>query len=53
MTNLDGGVFSIQINFSVRFPDEQPRVKFSTNMYHHRITSTKMSYLEINCHGRD
>lgn len=38
MTHLDGGLFNIQINFSVRFPDEQPRVKFITSMYHHRIS---------------
>ncbi|KAF8467713.1 ubiquitin-conjugating enzyme/RWD-like protein [Kalaharituber pfeilii] len=38
MTNLDGGLFNIQINFSPRFPDEQPRAKFLTPIYHHRIT---------------
>jgi len=38
MTNLDGGLFNIQINFSTRFPEEQPRVRFLTPIYHHRIT---------------
>ncbi|KAG7131349.1 Ubiquitin-conjugating enzyme E2 Z like protein [Verticillium longisporum] len=37
MTNLDGGLFKIKIHFSPRFPDEQPRVKFSTKIFHHRI----------------
>ncbi|KAI1096240.1 UBC-like protein [Rostrohypoxylon terebratum] len=37
MTNLDGGMFHIRINFSPRFPEEQPRVKFLTPMFHHRI----------------
>jgi ubiquitin-conjugating enzyme E2 Z len=37
MTNLDGGLFRIKMNFSVRFPEEQPRVKFETNIFHHHI----------------
>jgi ubiquitin-conjugating enzyme E2 Z len=37
MTNLDGGLFRIKMNFSVRFPEEQPRVKFETKIFHHRI----------------
>ncbi|PHH60323.1 hypothetical protein CDD81_1849 [Ophiocordyceps australis] len=37
MTNLDGGLFRIRINFSPRFPEEQPRVKFETNIFHHRV----------------
>ncbi|KAI9698339.1 MAG: hypothetical protein M1820_007501 [Bogoriella megaspora] len=40
MTNFDGGVFNIKIYFSPRFPDEQPRVKFETPMFHQRISST-------------
>ncbi|KAI1382168.1 UBC-like protein [Hypoxylon crocopeplum] len=39
MTNLDGGMFRIKLNFSPRFPEEQPRVKFLTKMYHHRIAA--------------
>lgn len=39
MTNLDGGLFRIKIFFSPRFPEEQPRVKFETPLFHHRISS--------------
>lgn len=39
MTNLDGGLFRIRINFSPRFPDEQPRIKFETRIFHHRIAA--------------
>lgn len=38
MTNLDGGLFRIKIHFSPRFPEEQPRVKFETPIFHHRIS---------------
>ncbi|KAI9847148.1 MAG: hypothetical protein M1837_003010 [Sclerophora amabilis] len=38
MTNLDGGLFRIRVSFSPRFPEEQPRVKFETPMFHHRIS---------------
>lgn len=37
MTNLDGGLFRFKLHFSPRFPDEQPRVKFDTKIFHHRI----------------
>lgn len=37
MTNLDGGLFRITINISPRFPEEQPRAKFETPLFHHRI----------------
>ncbi|KAL7629357.1 hypothetical protein AAE478_000877 [Parahypoxylon ruwenzoriense] len=39
MTNLDGGMFRIKLNFSPRFPEEQPRVKFLTPVFHHRIAA--------------
>ncbi|CAZ79921.1 unnamed protein product [Tuber melanosporum] len=39
MTNLDGGLFNIHLAFSPRFPDEQPRAKFVTPLYHHQITT--------------
>lgn len=39
MTNLDGGLFRIKLNFSPRFPEEQPRVKFETRVFHHRIAA--------------
>jgi len=37
MTHLDGGMFKIRIYLSPRFPDEQPRVKVVTAIYHHRV----------------
>jgi ubiquitin-conjugating enzyme E2 Z len=39
MTNLDGGLFRIKMFFSPRFPEEQPRVKFETPLFHHRIST--------------
>ncbi|EWY94489.1 hypothetical protein FOYG_07195 [Fusarium oxysporum NRRL 32931] len=39
MTNLDGGLLRIKMNFSVRFPEEQPRVKFETKIFHHHIAA--------------
>jgi ubiquitin-conjugating enzyme E2 Z len=39
MTNLDGGLFKIKLFFSPRFPEEQPRAKFETSLFHHRIAS--------------
>lgn len=38
MTQLDGGMFVIKLSISPRFPEEQPRVFFETNMFHHRIS---------------
>ncbi|KAI0391669.1 ubiquitin-conjugating enzyme [Xylariaceae sp. FL0594] len=38
MTNFDGGMFKIKISFSPRFPEEQPRVRFLTKVFHHRVT---------------
>ncbi|KAK2589843.1 hypothetical protein QQS21_012481 [Conoideocrella luteorostrata] len=39
MTNLDGGLFRIRMNFSTRFPDEQPRVRFETKIFHHHVAA--------------
>ncbi|KAK3934481.1 UBC-like protein [Diplogelasinospora grovesii] len=39
MTNLDGGLFKIRLYFSPRFPEEQPRIKFDTRLFHHRIAA--------------
>jgi ubiquitin-conjugating enzyme E2 Z len=39
MTNLDGGLFRIKLFFSPRFPEEQPRARFETKLFHHRIAS--------------
>ena len=38
MTHLDGGVFKLRVSVSTKFPDEQPRVKVETPMYHHRVS---------------
>ena len=38
MTQLDGGMFTIKLSISPRFPEEQPRVLFETKMYHHRVS---------------
>ncbi|KAK6380392.1 hypothetical protein LTS17_005582 [Exophiala oligosperma] len=37
-TNLDGGIFKIQMAISPRFPEEQPRVTFETSIFHHRVS---------------
>ncbi len=39
MTNLDGGLFRIKLFFSPRFPEEQPRARFETPLFHQRIAS--------------
>jgi ubiquitin-conjugating enzyme E2 Z len=38
MTNLDEGIFKIKIVFSVRFPEEQPRVTVETPIFHHKVS---------------
>lgn len=38
MTHLDGGIFKIRMCISPQFPDEQPRVKMETPIYHHRVS---------------
>lgn len=38
MTHLDGGIFKIRMAVSPRFPQEQPRVKVETRIYHHRVS---------------
>lgn len=39
MTQLDGGMFKIMMFVSPRFPDEQPRVVFDTEVFHHRVSN--------------
>lgn len=39
MTQLDGGMFTIKLSMSPRFPEEQPRIVFETALFHHRITN--------------
>jgi ubiquitin-conjugating enzyme E2 Z len=38
MTHLDGGIFKIRLSVSPRFPEEQPRVRVETPLYHHRVS---------------
>lgn len=37
-THLDGGIFKIKFSISPRFPEEQPRVRVETPIYHHRVS---------------
>lgn len=37
-TSLEGGVFKIHIFLSPSFPDEQPRVRVATPIFHHRVS---------------
>lgn len=37
MTPLEDGLFRITIHLSPRFPEEQPRARFETKIFHHRI----------------
>ena len=39
MTNLDGGLFRFRLMMSRRFPREQPRARFETAIFHHRIAA--------------
>ncbi|KAJ9646596.1 hypothetical protein H2199_002645 [Coniosporium tulheliwenetii] len=38
MTNLDGGMFRMKLHMSTRFPEEQPRVRFETPIFHQRVS---------------
>jgi len=38
MTNLEGGLFKIKVCFSPKFPQEQPRVKLETPLFHYRVS---------------
>lgn len=37
MTNFDSGLLRIKIHFSPRFPEEQPRVRLETKIFHHLV----------------
>lgn len=56
MTNLDGGLFRIKLYFSPRFPEEQPRARFETDLFHHRIATdgtpcyTSARSEDVKCH---
>ena len=39
MTNLDGGIFNLTLSIPPTFPEVQPRVKFETPIFHHRVSS--------------
>lgn len=38
LTHMDGGVFKIRVSISTKFPEEQPRVKVESPLYHHRVS---------------
>lgn len=38
MTNLDGGIFNLSLTIPPNFPSAQPRVKFVTPIFHHRVS---------------
>ena len=38
MTHLDGGIFRLRVSISPKFPEEQPRVKVLTPIFHHRVS---------------
>lgn len=38
MTNLDGGMFRMKLHMSTRFPEEQPRIRFETPIFHQRVS---------------
>lgn len=37
MTSLDGGLLRIKMHFSPRFPEEQPRVRLASKIFHHHV----------------
>lgn len=47
-TNLDGGMFRIRVSLSPRFPVEQPRAKFETDIYHHRVSKDGVVCYSLN-----
>lgn len=39
MSNLDGGIFNMTLSIPPNFPTTQPRLKFETPIFHHRVSS--------------
>jgi ubiquitin-conjugating enzyme E2 Z len=39
MTKFDGGLLRIKLHFSPRFPDEQPRVRLESKIFHHHVAA--------------
>ena len=39
MTNLDGGIFNMTFSIPPNFPETQPRLKFGTPIFHHRVST--------------
>ena len=39
VTNLEGGLLRLRMHFSPRFPEEQPRVRLETKIFHHRVAA--------------
>ncbi|KAK4975754.1 hypothetical protein LTR42_003375 [Elasticomyces elasticus] len=38
MTNLDGGLWNLTLHIPPTFPEAQPRVRFETPIFHHRVS---------------
>jgi ubiquitin-protein ligase len=38
-TPFEGGIFSLRMQFSERYPDKPPRVRFTTPMFHANVYS--------------
>lgn len=53
MTNLDGGLLRLRVHFSPRFPEEQPRVRMETKIFHHRIAADGTICYFPNYHKRE
>ncbi|KAF9542374.1 hypothetical protein EC957_002109 [Mortierella hygrophila] len=47
MSNYDGGMFKVKIVFHKDFPEVQPRVKFSTPMYHVHVTQDGVPFYTV------
>ncbi|KAF8935789.1 ubiquitin-conjugating enzyme/RWD-like protein [Dissophora ornata] len=47
MSNYDGGMFRVQMVFHDTFPEIQPRVKFTTPMYHVHVTSDGVPFYSV------
>lgn len=47
MSKWDGGLFTIQIIFSTRFPYEYPRVRIETPFFHGNVTSDGIPYYRV------
>lgn len=53
MSNLEGGVFNIKIVFHANFPENQPRVKVETPLFHQRISPANGSLCYFPANAND